>query len=202
MIKWFNYYDMKGIVQYMQRYVNFEEVIKEHNLVEEDKNNLIGIILLLHNEKKRVSQLAQQLELRNMKVKYYLDILEKENIVKKENMEEMGVKNLQYSLVRSEILGTIDGSNEVMRKIQAKRLGIYLEEQILNLCEQDLNLISLAEISIRYEDVQEVSNKLNEIYAFLVKKEQEALDKAENSDEKIINYSLLTSFVASRGNAN
>lgn len=186
----------------MEGYTSFEEIIKEYNFCDEDVNNLIGIMLSLHNEKKSVYQLAQQLELHSMKVKYFLDILEKKDIVKKENSEEMGVKNLQYSLLKSEILGSIDGTNELMRKVQAKRLGAYMEEQILNLSEQDINLISLAEINIKYEDVQKVKNMINDIYSFLVKKEQEATDKLEDPDMKIINYSLLTSFVPIRKNAN
>lgn len=180
----------------MKEYINFDNLIKDGNFSLTDRNNLISIILLLHRDKKSVEQLGKELNLLNVKVKYYVDYLEEKGILRRyEVHNSLVTKTFEYELVTKEIIGTMEATNELGKKIQAKRLGIYLEDSVENLNSKELNLISLAEVSLEPSVIREINEKLKILYNYIMQKEQEALIAEKRGDLSIKRYSLLTSFI-------
>ena len=180
----------------MKKYINFDDLIKDNNFSYSDRNNLISVILLLHRDKKSIEQLGNEIKVLNAKVKYYVDFLEQKGILKRhEQHDSLITNNYEYELVTKEIIGTMEATNELGKKIQAKRLGMYLEDSIENLNSSELNMISLAEVSLEPSVIKEVNKKLEILYQYILQKEQEAIAAEANGDTNIKRYSLLTSFV-------
>lgn len=180
----------------MEGYIDFDETVRLSNLSTYDKNNLILIILMLSSEERSKTQLANMLELQNIKISYYLDYLITNDIVVERSCDDnlITIEKL-YRLKSKEILATMDAHSELGRKVQAKKLSLFLEDSILGVDSSDENHIALAEISLNNESILKVKAKLEELYQLIVTLEKDSIISELQGSEMVKRYALLSSFV-------
>lgn len=177
-------------------YLDFNKIIEEAKINEYDKNNLISILLLLSTEEKSVIKIASLLDLHNVKVKYYLDFLINNDIIGvKESEASIIMNDIKYYLKKKEILATMDATTELGKKIQARRLGSYLEEGINRLVKENKNTVLLAEVTLGEESIVEINTMIENIYNYVFEEEKMALKEQEKGRKDLKRYSLLTSFI-------
>jgi hypothetical protein len=176
----------------------FEEITKDFGYDEIDLNNVLSIILLLSGETRNIQQISALLGIRSIKIKLYLDNLLKANVVHCEIVENQEMLEGFYSLANKNIIADLAVSFQADLNLQAKSLSIFLEESIKNLNKNDINLVTLAEVNLSKDSIQEIQVRLKELFDFIVAKDLEATKLTESEGNHIKRYSILATFVPSR----